>query len=404
MTLFGRVMAVVCLSFGLLGCSGSIPSLAPTSVELLRKQDQDWDVYMVKVTPRVVNALASYEEPGFPSAFRVGTYTPTVILKPGDTVGVTVYENNSQPLFGNTTVPPLMTGVPGQPSPQASTLPLQIIEADGRITVPYVGRVRVAGKTPNQAAALIQEGLDKETVRPQVVVSLVNNNSNTVAIGGEVNKAGLMPLTLRGERLLDAVAWAGGPKWPAIQVDVRLMRGNTVASVPLSQVMSNPADNIAARPDDSITLVRNPKTYLVMGAAQKVSTFTFDYEKVTVAQALAQAGGGIDTISNLRGVYLFREEPGPFARRVLESDNNAVDATYVKNRAEGLAKGQKAPIVYQIDMTQVDGYFLAQQITLRDDDIVLVTTAEATQFLKIMQIIRSLTGAYYDIKRTSYQP
>ncbi len=103
-------------------------------------------------------------------------------------------------------VPPLITGVPGQASPQASTLPLQIVEADGTITVPYVGRVRIAGRTPAQAATIIQSGLDKETVRPQVVVSLVNNVANTVSVGGEVNKASLMPLTLRGERLLDAVA------------------------------------------------------------------------------------------------------------------------------------------------------------------------------------------------------
>ena len=389
---------VLGLSFLLTGCG--IPSMAPTSIELLRRQDSDWDVFRVKATPRVVQALAKYEEPGFPPSFQVANYTPNVSLKPGDTVGVTVYENSGQPLFGSS-VPPLMTGTPGQAAPQASTLPLQIVESDGTITIPYVGRVRVAGRTPAQAASLIQSGLDKETVRPQVVVSLVNNAANTVSVGGEVNKAGLMPLTLRGERLLDTIAWAGGPKWPAIQVDVRLMRGGTVASVPLQQVMASPADNVVARPNDNITLVRNPRTYVVMGATQKVSSFTFEYERVTLAEALAQAGGGIDMISNLRGIYLFRMEPGPFARRVMTSDPAAVDETYVKDRSAVLDRSPSTPVIYQVDLTQADGYFVAQQIRLRDKDVILVTTAEATQFLKIMQVVRSITGAYYDITRSS---
>ena len=379
-----------------------LPALAPTDSQLTRTGDQDWDAFVVKTTARVVRTLGGYEEPGFPDSFRVTQYTPSVTLRPGDTVGVTVYENSGQPLFGSP-VAGTLTGVPGQPSPQATTLPAQIIESDGNIVVPYVGRVRVGGRTPAQAAALIQDSLEKETVRPQVIVSLVNNTSNTVAIGGEVNKAGLMPLTLRGERLLDAIAWAGGPKWPAIQIDVRLMRGNTVASIPLRQVMSNPSDNIVARPDDSITLVRSPKTFVVMGATQKVSAYNIEFEKVTLAEGIAQAGGGIDTVSNLAGVYLFRYEPGPFARSVLASDTSAVDVSYVRSQAN-LLEGGPVPIVYRLDLTQADGYFFAQQIALRDKDIVLLTTAEATQFLKVMQVINAISGTYYNISRSTNAP
>ncbi len=390
------------MSFCLLLCLGGcgLPSLSPTTGQLLRAQDQEWDVFVVKVTHRIVRALAGYEEPGFPQAFRVGTYTPSVTLKPGDTIGVTVYETGSPSLFGGT-VPPLMTGIPGQAAPQATTLPLQLVESDGNIIVPFVGRMNVAGRTPAQAATLIQQGLSAQAVRPQVIVSLVGNNANTVAVGGEVNKAGLMPLTLRGERLLDVVAWAGGPKFPAVQIDVRLMRGNSVVSIPLRQVMSTPSNNIVARPNDSITLVRNPKTYLVMGATQKVAQYTFDYEKVTLAEAIAQAGGGIDTVSNLAGVYLFRYEPGPFARQVFTADEKAVDTRYVAGRTDSLEGGTPAPVVYQINLTQADGYFFAQQMQLRDKDVILVTTADSAQFLKIMQVIRALTGTYYDLTRSS---
>lgn len=398
MSLAFRIAACV-FSLSVASCS-NVPAAAPTSAQLIRTQDENWEVFVVKVTSLVTKALAQYQGPSFPQAFRLAKYTPSVALKPGDTIGITVYETAGSTLFQGT-VPPLMTGTPGLPAPQPSTLPLQIVEADGKVMVPYVGRVHVAGRTPSQAAALIQEGLASQTVRPQIVVSLVGNTANTVSVGGEVNKAGLMPLSLRGERLLDAVAWAGGPKYPAVQVDLRLMRGQQVVSVPLQQVMANPADNVVAQPNDNIVLVRNPKTFLVMGATQKVAQYPFETEQVTLGEAIARSGGGIDLQANLGGVYLFRYEPATFARTLLNADRQAVDTTYVNARMAALDGGMDAPVIYRIDLTQADGYFFAQQIQLRDKDVVLITNADSVQFLKIMQVVRSITGAYYDLTRST---
>lgn len=392
-------IAACLLGLSAASCTG-VPAAAPTSAQLVRTQDENWEVFVVKVTSLVTRALAQYQPPSFPQAFRLAKYTPSVALKPGDTIGITIYETAGSSLFQGT-VPPLMTGTPGLPAPQSSTLPLQIVEADGAVTVPYVGRVQVAGRTPSQAAALIQRGLESQTVRPQVVVSLVGNISNTVSVGGEVNKAGLMPLTLRGERLLDVVAWGGGPKFPAVQTDLRLMRGQQVVSVPLQQVMANPADNVVAQPNDNIVLVRNPKTFLVMGATQKVAQYPFETEQVTLGEAVARSGGGIDLQANLGGVYLFRYEPARFARTLLAADRQAVDMSYVGARLAALDGGMDAPVIYRIDLSQADGYFFAQQIQLRDKDVVLITNADSVQFLKIMQVVRSITGAYYDLTRST---
>jgi polysaccharide export outer membrane protein len=400
MTLFRRILTGL-LALCLIGCD-ALPGVAPTTTQLVRTQDENWEVYLVKVTSLVTKALASSRGPTFPPAFRTQNYTPSVTLRPGDVIGVTVYE---QAQAGSTlfqgTVPPLVTGTPGQAAPQATTLPLQVVETDGAVSIPYVGRVKVAGSTPSQAAASIQQGLDAQTVRPQVVVSLVSNTSNTVSVGGEVNKAGLMPLTLRGERLLDAVAWGGGPKLSSVQMDLRLMRGQQVFSLPLQEIMAHPEDNIVVQPNDSIVLVQNPKTFLVMGATQKVNQYPFEVENVTLAEAIARAGGGIDAMTNLAAIYLFRYEPGNVARAVLTADTQAVDARYVMPRVAGLNGDASVPVVYRVDLTQTDGYFFAQQLRLRDKDVVLMATAQAAQFLKVMTIIRSLTGAFYDLTRST---
>lgn len=398
MTLFSRIM----LGFLLLGLAScdALPGVAPTSTQLIRSNDENWDVYVVKVTSLVSRTLARYRPESFPAAFRSQKYTPSVALKPGDLIGITVYETAGSALFQGT-VPALITGTPGVAAPQPSTIPLQLVEADGKVTVPYVGRVTVAGRTPSQAAALIQEGLANQTVRPQVVVSMAGNVSNTIAVGGEVNRSGLMPLTLRGEKLLDAVAWAGGPKQTAIQMDLRLMRGKQTFSVPLTQIMSNSDDNILAQPNDSISLVFNPKTFLVMGATQKVNQYPFDVETITLAEAIARAGGGVETITNLAAVYLFRYEPAPLARQVLTVDHQAVDTRYVSSRVDTLEAAGNIPFIYRVDLTQADGYFFAQQVQLRNKDIVVLATAEAAQFLKLMQVIRAVSGTYFDLTRSS---
>ena len=389
MSFFARIFACI-LSVWLAACD-ALPGVAPTSTQLIRTQDEGWAGYLVKVTSRVAEALEAYKGPVFPQTFRSASYNPSLALHPGDTIGVTVYETAGSNLF---------SGTLGMLSPQSSTIPSQIVEADGMVTVPYVGKVHVAGRTPSQAATLIQEGLSSQTVRPQVVVSLVGNTSNTMSVGGDINKAGLMPLTLRGERLLDAVAWAGGPKYPAVQVDLRLMRGQNVYSIPLQQVMANPENNILLQPNDSLTLVYNPKTFLVMGTTLKVNQYPFDVEKINLAEGIARAGGGIESTTNLAAIYLLRHEPGWFARDVLTADRQAVTKP-IGQPAEAVNPESSVPILYRVDLTQADGYFMAQHVRLRDKDLVLLATAEAAQFLKMMAVVRSISGTYYDLTRSS---
>jgi polysaccharide export outer membrane protein len=145
---------------------------------------------------------------------------------------------------------------PADTSAQGSTLPAQTIEEDGQILVPFVGRVRIAGKSPSQAADEISRRLSTQTVRPEVIVSVANYNANALTVGGEVNKAGVIPLTLKGEKLLDVIAYAGGPRFPAHQINVRVIRGNTTATIPLQQVLANPSENIVMKPVDAIVLVK----------------------------------------------------------------------------------------------------------------------------------------------------
>jgi len=86
---------------------------------------------------------------------------------------------------------------------------------------------------------------------------------------------------------------------------------------------------------------------------------------------------------------------------VLTVDHQAVDTRYVSSRMDTLEGASSIPFIYRVDLTQADGYFFAQQVQLRNKDIVVMATAEAAQFLKLMQVIRAVSGTYYDLTRSS---
>jgi polysaccharide export outer membrane protein len=374
----------------------SLPSAGPTATQIERG-DPSFDVFLVRISPPVVRILGHYQPHGFPPAFRLETYRPTLTLQPGDVVSVSVYETGSSPLFSGAVRSAPAT--PADTSAVGSTLPAQTIEQDGQILVPFVGRVRIAGKTPSQAADEISRRLSTQTVRPEVIVSVANYNANALTVGGEVNKAGVVPLTLKGEKLLDVIAYAGGPRFPAHQIDVRVIRGTTTATIPLQHVLANPSDNIVMKPSDAVVLVKNPKTFVVLGAAQKVSQYEMQTDRVTLAEGIAQAGGTLDNAGDLAAIYLLRSEPTALARAVVASDEAGADVSYVNTPEPGLLSSSQTRVMYRIDLTKAGGYFFAQNVSLRDKDIVLVANAESAQIQKVLTLLRGFTGMYFDIGR-----
>jgi polysaccharide export outer membrane protein len=394
--LSGLRMVAIASALALSGCN--LPSAGPTVSQVERSADPNLDLYLVKVTPGVVQALSRYTSEGFPESFQLQSHRPNAALRPGDIVTVSIYEAGGSPLFG-ATAPPSQPGQTVATGAQGVALPGQLIEPDGRIMIPFVGRILVAGRSPTQAADEIARGLSTQTVRPQVIVSLVSNHINAVSVGGEVNKAGLVPLTLRGEKLLDVIAQAGGPRFPATEVDVRVMRGREVAAIPLQRVLTNPEDNIVVRPNDTIVLARNPKTFVVLGAVSKVAQYNMESERVTLAEGIARAGGTVDAYGDLAGIFLLRYEPSAFARSVFDTDRAAVNAALVQTPEARNFMGPQTRVIYRVDLTQTNGYFFAQNIALRDKDIIVVANAETAQLQKALTILRGFTGLYFDIGR-----
>jgi polysaccharide export outer membrane protein len=384
-------LAVTVLALtGLCGCA-LLPAGSPTAREFENSAvpDRDPGFVLVDLDLVVAKAVSSYRRPGL-SSLGADTYRPTLVLKVGDVIATTIYEVTPIPLFGGTSELQ-NTAAKAQPvGGHISTLPTEVVEQNGSVPVPFGGTVKVVGLTPAEAGKAIAKALEGKATNPQAIVSLVSSTINTASVNGDVNKPDLVPLTVRGERVLDVIAQAGGPKSSTFDEEVQMVRGGRVARINMQRLVNDAAENIRVRPGDSIVVVRNPRTFEVLGSALKVAQYDFNVEQVTLAEAVARSGGLNDSIADVGQLYLLRFEPVSMMRRILRPD----DAQLRK-----LGAGRDTvPVAYHLDLRGASGYFVSQSVQMRDKDLVLITNAESVGFSKLVQIMRGVAGIYYDFR------
>ncbi len=82
---------------------------------------------------------------------------------------------------------------------------LILVRSDGKISLPLIGEVQAAGRTPAQLQQDIADKLRSYITDPQVTVIVQEIHSQKFNILGEVNKPGSYPLSA-GTTILDAIA------------------------------------------------------------------------------------------------------------------------------------------------------------------------------------------------------
>src|SRR5262249_48711846 len=145
----------------------------------------------------------------------------------------------------------------------------------GTISIPYAGTVKAAGRTPQGLADAIAKALSNKAVEPQVHVARKEKVASVVTVTGGVGKAGLYPLSLRGDTLLDVIAGSGGTSYAGYETVVNLTRNGEIASSYLDHVQETPADNIYMRPGDIISVEKMPRTYSAFGAVERKGNLPF---------------------------------------------------------------------------------------------------------------------------------
>jgi polysaccharide biosynthesis/export protein len=308
----------------------------------------------------------------------LGDATPHgTMVERGDTLEVSIWEAPPAVLYGTT------SGPSGGVATRAPGIPEQEVDSQGLITVPFVGKVMAAGRSPAQIAAEIEARLAGKAHLPQVVVRRTENSTSNVTIVGDVSLSRRMPLTAKGERLLDAVASAGGTKEPVGKITVQVTRGTQVASAPLETVIRDPRQNIRLAPDDVVTLLFQPYSFTALGAVTENAEIPFEGTGLTLAQALGRTGGIQDQRANPKGVFVFRME---FAEAVESNGTLTAERTDVA----------MVPVIYRVDMRDPASLFLAQRFEIRNRDVLYVSNSPTADFQKFLSLVSqaafSLTG------------
>jgi polysaccharide biosynthesis/export protein len=308
------------------------------------------------------------------------------VIGPGDLIEVTIWEAPPAMLFSTVPTDAANPALPGGAS--AQSLPKQMVDADGTITVPFAGRIAVKGNTTEQIEASIVRHLKGKANQPQVLVDVVKNNASNVTIVGEVNASAMMPLTPKGERLLDALAFAGGAKQTISHMAVRLSRGDVTATMPLDAVIRDPRQNIMLRPGDVVTALYQPESFTVLGATGKNDEIPFEAQGISLAQALARSGGLADNRADARGIFVFRfEDP-----RLVEHKEASVQSV---NGA--------VPVVYEIDLRDPGSFFVTQNFPIQNHDLIYVSNAPGAEFSKFLSYLVTVAAPAaaitYDLNR-----
>ena len=366
---------LACLTVAALGGCSTLPTAGPTTGQVVDQSVKDdqarFDI--VDVDDNVVSTLLARPGESFRTRFRKYGKPPDPKIGIGDTISVTIWEAAAGGLFGSS----VTTGI--TPGSRSVTIPEQMVARDGAISVPFADRIPVAGKSPLDVQHVIEQRLADKAIEPQVIVVIAKSVTNAATVSGEVVNGARVPLSLNGDRLLDLIALAGGAKSPVYETFVRLTRDGVTVTIPMEVLVSNPTENIYAWPGDVLTLVRLPQTFSVFGATGQNTQVSFNAERVTLAEALAKAGGLQDLRADPAGVFLFRFEPP-----------DVVDA--LKARALATGPGGSSPIVYRLDLSDANSYFFAQRFPVEDKDIIYVANARLNELQKFFTLLNTITG------------
>lgn len=331
---------------------------------------------LVDVTSDVTQRLAN--------AVRIRSFATTLgegrsadaLIGSGDVIDVSIWEAPPAMLFGAAGLE--MTASSSSSAPggaRATSFPEQMVNRAGDISIPFLGAVHVAGRSTQAVQADIVRRLRGKAHDPQVIVRVIRNATTTVTVVGEVNNSLRMPLTSRGEHLLDALGAAGGVRQPVGKMTIQITRGNVLETMPLDAVIRDPRQNILLQPNDVVTALFQPYSFTVLGATSLNQELNFEGTGLTLAQAMGRVGGLQDQRANPRGVFIFRyEDPA-----TLEPGRLPI----------ALSQDGRVPTIYHVDMKKPESFFLAQNFQVRDKDILYVSNAPLADVQKFVSILSS---------------
>jgi polysaccharide biosynthesis/export protein len=247
------------------------------------------------------------------------------------------------------------------------------IGTDGTISVPYVGRLRAAGRTPAQIEQDIAARLAPSSPGAQVAVLVTEDLTNAVIVQGDVAKPGRYPVVPSSSGLLDILAMAGGPHTPDRQTLVRITRGDSSVTRTLSHLVNARALEMDLAPGDRILVQPRASYFYAFGAVNRPGEQAYDADDMSLAHTLARLQGLADGHADPAAVFVYRRQDAGLTRQLAPNH----DVTQV---------------IYRLNLRDPGGFFVAQQFPVLPDDLIYVSEAPIAEAAKVFQLINGVSG------------
>ncbi|OCP37912.1 polysaccharide biosynthesis/export family protein [Ensifer sp. LC163] len=375
-------VAALLLSTALAGCQ-AVPGEGPlagaivadagqSGAEIGRKNATVFDI--VDVNGQSARLVSDYVSSTLNRRFGIGGGVGRVVIGVGDALKVSIFEAGSDGLFST------------QDSKQTS-IDL-VVQPDGKAAIPYVGSVRFAGLTLEQARQEILEALKQKAVEPDVIVTSMSTASRNVTVSGAVGKSSVVPLSLVDETINEVIAKAGGPVAQPYETYVTLVRGKKTGTVLLKSIIENPSENIHVKPGDQIFVARDPRRFTILGAVKANQRVEFGANDLNLLEAMGLAGGGADYTLDMKGYFIFRyEEPDVVMSLLGQQRFNEMLHKGMKTDSQG-----RYPIVYRFDMSKPDSLIVGQTFPVKNRDVIYASRHPSVDFGKFLNFVAQPVG------------
>ncbi len=286
---------------------------------------------------------------------------------PGDVLSIVVWDHPELSMPG---------AAGGSNTSGASPVaPGYTVDTNGYIQYAYIGPIKVEGLTEMGVRDLLTPRLSRYVRQPQMTVRVETYRSKRIYLDGEVRTPGVQVLNDVPMTLPEAINRAGGFTEKSDRSKVSVTRGDETVLVDMPDMIRNNVnpDRIVLRDGDLIRVyAQNDSKVFVIGEVQRPGGLPFNNGRMTLNEALGDAGGISQVSGDASQVYVVR----------------------------GRDVGKR--VIYHLDATSASAMATADSFELKPNDVVFVDASALVKWSRVIGLILPATQAAATTRAIGY--